>query len=140
MLGLWEGSHHPGSPPDDKELLCMGCFSKAVISKENMNKKVYVANLPYQATESKSKLFSPEPEASCLSRLSKTGKPVSEGHCLRGDEYAMGRPKSRLHAQSPGLHGKEPAGKRSNGKNGASEDDRGRNLKNHINFTESEAL
>ncbi len=43
-----------------------------------MNRKVYVANLPPQATEPELKVFSLKPGMSCLSRLSSTNKPASQ--------------------------------------------------------------
>lgn len=37
---------------------------------------------------------------------------AAKRHCLRGDVYAVGRPKSCFHAEPPGLHGEKLTGKR----------------------------
>ena len=60
MLGLRKGSHHPGSPARRQKTAVHGVVQPSRnIKGGNMNKKVYVANLPYQATESEVKtLFS----------------------------------------------------------------------------------
>jgi hypothetical protein len=47
VLRLRKGGCHPGSPAKD----CCAWSASANIEGGNMNKKVYVANLPYQATE-----------------------------------------------------------------------------------------
>jgi RNA recognition motif-containing protein len=60
LLGLWKGSHHPGPPSGGQEAALHGMLQhNSGIKGGNMNKKVYVANLPYQATEADLKaLFS----------------------------------------------------------------------------------
>jgi len=52
MLGLWKGSHHSGSAARWQETALHGMFQQIRNLKGgNMNRKVYVANLPGQATE-----------------------------------------------------------------------------------------
>jgi cold-inducible RNA-binding protein len=58
MLGLREGSHHPGSPARWQKTAVHGMLHQTRnIKGENMNRKVYVANLPPQATEPEIKVF-----------------------------------------------------------------------------------
>ena len=61
-----------------------------------MNKKVYVANLPSQASEAELKALFPN----------------------AGDVNTMGSPESCLHAEPDGFHGEKLAGKRRNGNGG----------------------
>jgi RNA recognition motif-containing protein len=60
MFGLWKRSHHPGSTAGRHNTVVHGMLRQSRhIEGGNMNKKIYVANLPYQATESELKaLFS----------------------------------------------------------------------------------
>ena len=64
-----------------------------------MNKKVYVANLPFQAGEPELKaLFSKAGSVMSVQIVKdrQTGQP--RGYCLCGDVHAMGRPESCFHA------------------------------------------
>jgi RNA recognition motif-containing protein len=60
MLGLRKGSHPPGSPARRQTTAVHGLLHQIEnIKGGNMNRKLYVANLPYQATETDLKaLFS----------------------------------------------------------------------------------
>jgi RNA recognition motif-containing protein len=60
MFGLRESGHQPGSPARWQETALRGMLQPSrTIKGGNMNKKLYVANLPYQATEPELKaLFS----------------------------------------------------------------------------------
>jgi RNA recognition motif-containing protein len=60
MPGLRERSHHPGFPAEWQNSAVHGMLQQIRDNKGgNMNRKVYVANLPYQATEDELKaLFS----------------------------------------------------------------------------------
>ena len=60
MFGLRERGHQPGSPARWQETALRGMLQPSrTIKGGNMNKKLYVANLPYQATEPELKaLFS----------------------------------------------------------------------------------
>ena len=52
MLGLRKGSHDPDSPARRQKTAVHGMLHQiGNIKGGNMNRKVYVANLPYQATE-----------------------------------------------------------------------------------------
>ncbi len=64
----------------------------------NMNKKVYVANLPYQATEPELKaLFLESRGCHVCQDCSGQAKRAAERYCLRGDVYAVGRAESCFH-------------------------------------------
>ncbi len=60
MLGLRKGSHPPGSPARRQTIAVHGMLHQIEsIEGGNMNRKLYVANLPHQATETELKtLFS----------------------------------------------------------------------------------
>ena len=144
MLGLRKGSHHPGSPPDDKKLLCMECFSQnsRVYTKGgNMNKKVYVANLPYQATEPELKvLFSKAGDVMSVKIVQdrQTGQPRGIAFVEMSTQWEGRRAVSMLNRT--GFHGEKFTGKRGDRKNGASGEDRDRNLKNSDHLDRKEAL
>jgi len=82
-----------------------------------MNRKVYVANLPSQATVPEIKDLSPSGNVMSV-RLSGTGNRAAKRHCLRGDVYAMGRPEAVSMLNRQDFMG-EICGKRAR-KNGAS--------------------
>jgi hypothetical protein len=78
-----------------------------------MNKKVYLANLPFQAGE-------PELKAPflqgwrghvCKDCPGQANWPT-EGYCLHGDVYTMGSPEGCFHAEPDRFNGEEFAGKR----------------------------
>ena len=79
-----------------------------------MNKKIYVANLPMQASEPELKtLFSNAGEV--VFRQNRRGPPdrPTQRDRLCGDVHPVGGPKGHFHASSNRLQGKYPFGKRS---------------------------
>ena len=79
-----------------------------------MNKKIYVANLPAQASEPELKtLFSNAGEVVSVKIVGDRQRP-SQRDCLCGDVYPVGGPPGHIHASSNRFQREHAVGKGSN--------------------------